>query len=223
LPPDSLDKLFDDTMDILTFLVRLIEALSWPLAIVVLVIALRKEVRGLVATLSRIKAGPVEAEFGREVAKLHASTEGVDELPPPEQLSPAKQMLLELAEISPRSAILEAWIGVEEALRQLAYSQGALNPLPAYGSAAAIGGYGGYGAPVEPVDYAARAGSGGYGPSVGPVFRKEDFLTQEELSLYRHLRGLRNQVAHAGDLTPTPEAALNFIELTSRLKRALTR
>jgi hypothetical protein len=58
---------------------------------------------------------------------------------------------------------------------------------------------------------------------MGPVFRKEDFLTQEELSLYRHLRGLRNQVAHAGDLTPTPEAALNFIELTSRLKRALTR
>jgi hypothetical protein len=53
--------------------------------------------------------------------------------------------------------------------------------------------------------------------------RKEDFLTQEALSLYRHLRGLRNHVAHAGDLTPTPEAALNVIELGSRLKRALTR
>jgi hypothetical protein len=210
-------------MDILTFLARLIEALSWPLAIVVLVVVLRKEVRGLVATLSRIKAGPVEAEFGREVAKLQASTEGVDELPPPEQLTPEKRMLLELAGINPRSAILEAWIGVEEALRQLAYSQGAVNPLPAYGPGPAIGSYGGYASPPEPPDYGARAGSGGYGPSGSLVFRKEDFLTQEELSLYRHLRALRNQVAHAGDLVPTPETALYYIELTSRLKRALTR
>ena len=206
-------------MDALTFLAKLIEALIWPVAIVVLVVILRNEVRTLITTLTKIKAGPVEAEFGREVAKLHASAEGVDDLPPPEQLTPEKQMLLQLAQINPRSAILEAWFGIEEALRQAAHNQGAYTPSSGYAGYGPSSGYGGYGPSSGSEGY----GYEGYGAPPGPTFRKEDFFTQEELSLYRHLRALRNQVAHASDLAPTPEAALNYIELTSRLKRALTR
>jgi hypothetical protein len=201
-------------MDTLTFLSKAIDAVTMPLAVVVIVIILRKEVRSLVSTLTKLKAGPVEAEFGKEVAKLHASAEGAEDLSPPEILTPQKQLLLQLAQMNPRSAILEAWFGIEEALRQAAHSRGANYASSGCGAYGEYGGYGGYGSSPE---------YGEYGPAPGPTIRKEDLFSQEELSLYRHLRALRNQVAHAGDLAPTPEAALNYIELTSRLKRTLER
>jgi hypothetical protein len=57
-------------MDTLSFIAKLIEVLAWPGAIVTVVLLLRKELKQLVPLLRKVKAGPVEAEFEREIAQL---------------------------------------------------------------------------------------------------------------------------------------------------------
>lgn len=50
----------------LEFLAKIIPAAIWPLTVLVLVVVLRKQVSTLIGTsLSRIKAGPFEAEWNR--------------------------------------------------------------------------------------------------------------------------------------------------------------
>ena len=181
-------------MDTLTFRSKLVEFLAWPAAAILLVFLLRDEIRRLAPNLKKLKAGPVEAEFEREIKELRASAdEQEDLLPPPEGPTPEKQMLLQLVQINPRSAILEAWRGVEDGLRQASYYTGGDGAYRAYGS-----------------------------PAMGSV-SKESIFTTEELALYRHLRTLRNQAAHSTDFAPTAEAAINYIELSGRLRKALQR
>jgi hypothetical protein len=112
-------------VDALTFIAKLVEFLAWPVAAVILVLLLRGEIKGLFRYLKKLKAGPVEAEFEREVQELKATAEAQPQLlPPPEGATPEKQMLLQLVQINPRSAVLEAWRGVEEASVRVIQSKG---------------------------------------------------------------------------------------------------
>ena len=54
-------------MDTLTFIAKLVEFLAWPTAAVIVVVLLRDELRRLLSLVKKLKAGPVEAEFEREV------------------------------------------------------------------------------------------------------------------------------------------------------------
>ena len=183
-------------MDTLTFIAKLVEFAAWPVATVVLVLMLRDEIKKLLPSVKKLKAGPVEAEFEREVKELKATTEARPQLlPPPEGITPERQMLLQLVQVSPRSAVLEAWRGIEEASIRVVQSKGvyvserdSMSPLSA-----------------------ARA------------LNKEQLLTADELALFHDLRSLRNQAAHAQDFAPTTDAALNYIELASRLRQSLQR
>jgi hypothetical protein len=100
-------------MDTLTFIAKLVEFLAWPSAAVILVLLLRGEIKGLFRYVKKVKAGPMEAEFEREVKELKATAEAQPQLlPPPEGATPEKQMLIQIVQINPRSAVLEAWRGV---------------------------------------------------------------------------------------------------------------
>lgn len=112
-------------MDALTFIAKLVEFLAWPSATVVLLLLLRGEINDLFRYVKKLKAGPVEAEFEREVKELKAAAEAQPQLlPPPEGATPEKQMLLQLVQINPRSAVLEAWRGVEEASLRVIQNKG---------------------------------------------------------------------------------------------------
>jgi hypothetical protein len=159
-------------MDVPTFIAKLVEFLAWPLAAVVLALALRREIRQLLPNIRKLKAGPIEAEFEREIRKLSESVEAdTDLLSPPERATPERQMLLQLVQINPRSAILEAWRGVEEA-KTVAKS---------YRIASS------YGSPSS--------------SSLDDIRRitTESLFTSEEWDLYVELRTLRNKAAHAPD------------------------
>lgn len=183
-------------MDTLTFVAKLVEFLAWPSAAVVLVLLLRGEVKDLFRYIKKLKAGPVEAEFEREVQQLKATAEAQPQfLPPPEGSTPERQMLLQLVQISPRSAVLEAWRGVEDASVRVIQSKGVYVPEREASSSL----------------------------SVIRSLTKESVLSVDEVSLYHELRSLRNQAAHAKDFSPTTDAALNYIELAGRLRRALER
>jgi hypothetical protein len=104
-------------------------------------------------------------------------------------------MLLQLVQVNPRSAILEAWRGVEAAALRVVSSRGIFVPE--------------------------REASSPF--AVTRALTKEGILSSEDLSLFHELRSLRNQAAHADDFSPTLDAAINFIELAGRLRAVLER
>jgi hypothetical protein len=183
-------------VDWLTFAVKLAEALAWPLVVFCLVFLLRKELRGLLAILKKLKAGPVEAEFDRDVKELQSAAEAA--LPAPEERalpSPINKELLQLAQINPRAAIIEAWRGVEFASRQ-ALSQAGIS-LSAKES-------------ISPL-------------ALSRALAKSGALSPEEIALYNDIRGLRNRAVHAEDFSPTLESTLGYIEIAARIRSVLER
>lgn len=187
-----------ESMDWLTFVIRLIEALAWPLtiAIVILVLVFRSEFRGLVPLLRKFKAGPagVEAEFERTIREIseeaRATPPEIDEEPDPRKIT-----LTELAILHPRSAILEAWRGVENAVRRAALQKATGSPVPDVST------------PIKALHYLVGA----------KVISFEDF------TLFHELRGLRNQAVHAEVFEPSQDAALEYVNLASQLQSRLER
>jgi hypothetical protein len=185
-------------MDSLTFVAKLVEFLAWPTATVVLVSLLRDELRRLLSLVKKLKAGPVEAEFEREVIQLRESTPPA---PPPTPAAPElaarKASLVRIAEVSPRSAILEAWREVEAATLRLAEIKptGVSVPVPSQ--------------ELKSPALAIR------------VVSRAELIPSDWIARYYELRELRNRAAHDHDFTPTLESAIAYIELASRLQARL--
>lgn len=116
----------------MTDLVALISALAWPAAAVWISYLFRSEIRGLVSRMSHLKYKDMEATFERELKDAEASAESISKqqtpaLPKPELLSKLEQ-LQRIADVSPRAAILEAWLLVEGAAGESGFVQGAAIP-----------------------------------------------------------------------------------------------
>jgi hypothetical protein len=181
-------------MDWLTFVSKLMETLAWPAVVLVVVALLRKEVRALLAILKKVKAGPVEAEFEREINELKSAADA--ELPMVEQPAPATPShneLEQLAQINPRAAIIESWRRLElEARKALARLGISMNWRDA----------------ASPLAHARN-------------LAKSALLSQEELVLFNDLRNLRNMSVHAEKFSPTLESALSYIEVAFRVQQTL--
>jgi len=181
-------------MDALTFIAKLIEFLAWPLAAVFVVVLLRTEIRRLLSLVRKLKAGPVEAEFEREIIRLEETTP--PSLPAPaiaQEADPEKLELIRLARTDPRAAIVEAWGQVEVEARSVAATK-ALN--------------------IESEDTR----------SVSSAFRaisRANLLPSPWVGRYYELRELRNRAAHEPDFNPSLTSAAAFIELSNRLKTEL--
>jgi len=178
-------------MDWLTFFVRIIEALTWPSTVLAVVLLLKTQVIALFPFLKRLKAGPVEAEFERQVEEI--KNEAPWQLPSPDRLplvDARRQQLIQIAQINPRAAILDAWQGIEFAVKKAGLQRIIGSPAPDISS------------PLRVVRALAQ----------------EQIIGPEEVSLFHDLRGLRNQATHAPDFSPTYESALNYIELAARLQ-----
>lgn len=181
-------------MDWITFASKALESLAWPTASVVLVVLLRDEIRKLVPFLKKLKAGPLEAEFEREVKELKASI-AHDSSPDSKQTyDPAsKAFLLQLAELHPRSAILEAWVRVEAAARAALASKELPHELSTYQPAAKL----------------------------AETLARKEMFDQGQVTLFHELRRLRNDVAHSIDLQPTLGSVKSYVELASYLQGGL--
>ncbi|OGB22614.1 MAG: hypothetical protein A3I66_10950 [Burkholderiales bacterium RIFCSPLOWO2_02_FULL_57_36] len=181
-------------MDLLTFVSKLAEVLAWPAVVLIIVSLLRKELSALFAIVKKVKAGPVEAEFEREINELKSVADA--ELPAVEHQAPAtpsQNELEQLAQINPRAAIIEAWRRLELAARR-ALSQAGIK-MNSHDAA-------------SPLAHARN-------------LAKSALLSQEELVLFNDLRNLRNMSVHAEKFSPTLEAALSYIEVASRVQQTL--
>jgi hypothetical protein len=178
-------------MDWLTFTSKALDALAWPLASIALVALLRKELQKLAPQLKKVKAGPLEAEFEREVKEVKANaapTQSEQRTGTPDVAS--KAFLLHLAEMHPRSAIQEAWVRVEAAARTALGSKDKPSELRSYVSAARL---------AEPL-------------------AEQGLLTHGQVTLFHELRRLRNEVAHQSNLEPSTESVKSYIEMSSYLQ-----
>jgi uncharacterized protein YutE (UPF0331/DUF86 family) len=173
-------------LDTLSFIAKLLDSLAWPVASVLLVLLLRREIRSLLPLVKKLKAGPLEAEFEREVSELRSIVDVSPQVGP--IAPPLRQPIAEkLAEVNPRSAILEAWRELESSARRLLKER-----APAL---------------TESQLRSTR--------EVIRLLSEAELISPEEGAQLNEMRFLRNQAVHAESFQPTHEAAINFIQLAS--------
>src|SRR5262249_6216336 len=114
----------------LAFIASLVRSLAWPVAVVVLVIVLRKQLAALfaglaarLADLGKLSAMGVDLEFETRVEEVARDAEQL--APPPEKPLPAAEsdvldLARQMADVAPRPAVVTAFANVEGALRQAA-------------------------------------------------------------------------------------------------------
>jgi hypothetical protein len=113
-------------------IVALISAVVWPIAAIWIAYLFRGEVRGLASRVSHLKYKDMEATFERELKAAEVKAEAIPSQTPAALPSPDLMSRLEglqrIADISPRAAIMEAWILIESAAGQAGFAQGAARP-----------------------------------------------------------------------------------------------
>ncbi|WP_217900125.1 hypothetical protein [Noviherbaspirillum humi] len=179
-----------ETMDILTFISELAKALAWPAAVVFLAFMLKNPLTELIPLLRRLKYKELEMEFAKEVADLKASVAAPEPTPVEGVVSkPTDGRLLQLANFSPRAAIMEAWIEVETAANEVAssfWNQG----------------------PSEIMRNYSR---------LGEYLLQCKVLSSTQLETFNKLRHLRNKAAHAEELDLSETDARAYVELATAL------
>ncbi len=115
-------------MDTLTFVAAVIQALSWPITILLVVIILRKAILDLLPRLTNLKVGDVQLQFGAELNALEtgADAAGLPEMP--SELAWNTSQVQDMARISPRGMVMDAWRDLEENMRDAARATGQPEP-----------------------------------------------------------------------------------------------
>jgi len=110
-------------MDYLSFIAAIVDSLAWPLAVFGTAYLFRDKLTKVLGRVKRIKHNDTEIDFDREMAEV--SKEAQETLPATiSSMDQSNFKSKKLAELSPRGAILEAWLEVEGALYQMALRYG---------------------------------------------------------------------------------------------------
>jgi hypothetical protein len=114
------------------FVVDFVSALAWPLAIVVIVIFLRRPIADILMQLAsglrRLRSGQSDAEFDRVAGQVKAELTATVSAAGPGSL-PVLLRFAAVTEDDPAAAIAQAFGSVEAALRDLLGSAGKLVPV----------------------------------------------------------------------------------------------
>jgi hypothetical protein len=184
-------------MDWLTFIAEIVRALAWPVTALIIFLALRRPLFRLIPLIQRFRFLDFELDFGSQVHELAASLGR--ELPERQALSGERKQLREhlseLAHLSPRAVVLEAWLQLEKAAIEAARRRD-----------------------LKLTSREMRS------PILLGYYLEEAGILDESMSeVYHRLRNLRNAAAHAADFSYEPEAALEYADLALRLAELLER
>ncbi|HFD32537.1 MAG TPA: hypothetical protein ENJ28_07550 [Gammaproteobacteria bacterium] len=174
-------------MDWLTFFSSIVNSLAWPVTVVVIIWLLKDNISRIFPFIQKFKYKDFEIEFSRSIRELSEKSESAIEHPPENLeylVSPSKDKLYLLAEVSPRSAILEAWLLVEMAAVEVIKKQGLISKHRMMG-------------PLK----------------IGQYLRKAQVLNEEQLEIYNKLRHLRNQAVHVADTSFNLDEVKEYIDL----------
>jgi hypothetical protein len=193
-------------MDWLTFIAEIIKGLAWPAVVLTLLLVLRRPIADLLPLVRKLRYKEFEAQFGarlEEVETLKAETAPAL----PEPAAPAQpgeppgafrrpstdvlSLALQLAEKSPRAAILEAWLGVESAAKSAVKRLGLVAITPR-----------------SLLD-------------VIRTLDKSNALDAAQIAMLHELRSLRNDAAHSAEVALSTETAIRYVALAESLKEHL--
>ncbi len=176
-------------MDALTFAAKLIEALAWPALVAAVLIYIRQDLPRLIASLRRLKFKEIEVEFGEAAKKVAVETTAAVPVPKPdaqlhgENEREVESRLKSIADLSPRAAILEAWLRVEAAAVAVIRKRGA--------------------APLKSTPRTVR---------LREALERADALTPPQVAAYEGLRHLRNAAVHTPEAEFTAAAVADYIQ-----------
>jgi hypothetical protein len=186
-------------MNIFQFVSELIGSLVWPIIVIILVVLLRKEIRELLASITRLKYKDLEMDF------QHLA-ESAKKLPPSPPLSASiptgqtsyislEDQILGIVEQAPSAAILLAWASIETAMSS-AVSRMAISPDSPLSRSA-------YHDLVQLKDWAG--------------------LPEEVFQTIDEMRMLRNKVAHDEKqrFQISKDGALTYVETAIRIVKLL--
>lgn len=112
--------------------VKLITGIAWPVAVVWVAYLFKGELRSLLHRMSQLKYKDVEAKFESGLAEAEAKVSSIGPspvaLPPRPEITSKLESLRRIADVSPRAAIMEAWVLVEDAAGRSGFVQGASIP-----------------------------------------------------------------------------------------------
>ena len=169
---------------------KLLASIAWPIAAVLIAYFFRAELRQLFGRLESLKYKDAEAKFNKELKEAESAAAPVREkIPDGWEKATARSMFTQyeqfrrIAELSPRAAILEAWIDVEVAIYAAAEKAGleVKGPANAYSLARNL-------------------------VSLGKV-------PQDILPFFEKLRRLRNNAAHLPDFVLDESEANKYLDL----------
>jgi hypothetical protein len=104
-------------MDAMTFIERMIGHLVWPALILVGLLLFRAQIGERIPRLTRVRAGPFDAEFTEALRDSHDAMGDAQVPPPSPEVEEDRRRLERIAEISPRAAVMEAFTLVDNALK----------------------------------------------------------------------------------------------------------
>jgi hypothetical protein len=184
-------------MDWLTFIAEIVRALAWPVTALIILMVLRRPLFRLIPFVQRFRFLDFELDFGGEVHELAARLSR--ELPDARALSgerkQLRQHLSELAQLSPRAVVLEAWLKLEKEAIEAARRRNLKLTSREMRSPILLGYY----------------------------LEEAGILDEPMLEAFHRLRNLRNAAAHASEFAYDPEAALEYADLALRLAEYLER
>ncbi len=178
-------------MDLYTFIAQLVGALAWPVTVIIIILILRRPLVELIPLLQRLRFQGLELDFGKEV---HALAEEIrNQLPPSQGILNMDETLrekwIELARVSPRAVVLEAWLQLEQA---------AIDALKRHDIN------------LKSVEM--------HSPLIlGQALEQAGILAGTMPAVYHQLRNLRNAAAHASAFAFSPDSAIEYADLAARL------
>ena len=109
-------------MGALEFIAQLVGSLAWPLVVLCVAVAARREIRDLIRSLRRLTYGDFAAEFRR----LEETSERIAESPTVALPAPrtADELVDDLLTVSPKAAVVEAFRAVERSIVDAAERHG---------------------------------------------------------------------------------------------------
>ena len=172
------------------FILALVEILVWPLTVIVAIFVFRGPISNLLPFLQRLRYKDFVVEFNQKLNEVESQAAAMTGESAEDHV---EDDLLELAQVHPRGAVIDSWLAVERAIRDVAASRGMVIDLTGR----------------RPISVIERelARSGVFNPVVA--------------SFLRDLRSTRNEVVHRLDVPLTPEMARQYVSAASRVVVAL--
>ncbi len=178
-------------MDALSAVVELVKALAWPVSVFAIILLLRKAIQGLIASIheGRVKYKDLEFTFKRDLEQVQQSIKMLPQHPVPALRAPAEPditELMELAQMSPRAAVIEAWTRLEATATEFAQKH-------------------------APPDAPKQRRSS---VMFLDVLRRDDAIPTAVVTAIQKLRDIRNRTVHTPDFQPSVDDAEKYVLLT---------